>query len=210
MDPVTLLTTIGSTISSAVAPAATAATTAATSAPGLTTLLGGAATALSVGSGIVRSNAEAKALKAQAANEQERARIEAENADVRAKEEVATAQRRAGVRRREARLAKSRLIAEAGGSGGSTSDPTVLDLWGDIDAEGEINAGQETAFGEQRARGIKFQSDLNSFTADRNAAIKRASARSTQIGGLTTGLGKGLSMISRYGGYKSGSRRVYG
>ena len=150
-----------------------------------------------------------QAQRSQASEMQQRAAIEAENADVRAKEGRAEAQDRAAIRMREANLAQSRLKASAGASGSSSSDPTIMDLWTGIEQEGQINAGREMARGESRAQGITYQSDLNRWSADANARIKKAAATSTLIGGIGDSIGGFSRMRARYGGYQGQSTLAY-
>lgn len=158
-----------------------------------TTLLSGAAAGY-------QAISSSKAMNAQAAADTQKARIEGEWADRRAGEERAAAQRTALTEKRKADLAQSRLTAVAGASGSGAADPTVLDLWGDIGKEGQLNQQNVTAAGEQRASGLEFQGDLGNWTADANARIKRASAQSTLIGGL---LGAGSTMAGGVNQYRT-------
>lgn len=152
---------------------------------------------------------QSQAMNAQADADQRRADIEAQWADRRAKDERAAAQRGASEETRKARLAQSRLTAVAGGSGGG-QDGTVMDLWGDIEKEGQYNASQVTTAGEQRAAGMNYQAALDKWGADANARIKRSGAKSTLIGGLLEAAGKGIGgMAARYGGGSTG-RTGYG
>lgn len=176
----------------------------------LSTIATVGSTAIGMGTSIMNANAEAEVLEQQAADEQRRAQIQQENANKVALEERVVGQQKAANRMREARLAQSKLVANAGASGGSASDPTVLDLWADIESEGRFNEGQEFAAADQKAKGITYQASLDRWTADRNAAIKRASANTTRIGGYGDAFGKGFGMIAKYGGFKSGSTRAYG
>jgi hypothetical protein len=150
-------------------------------------LLSGASTALgAVG--------QASAMKAQAAADQQRAEIEGQWAQRRATEERAAAQRAAAARSREAQLAQSKLVAAAGYG---ASDPTAMDLFGDIEKEGRYNAATETAAGEQKAAGMQYQAALDRWTADTNAAIKKSAAKSTLIGGLLGAAGQTVGGMSR-------------
>lgn len=157
------------------------------------TLLSGAATGYS-------AIASSQAANAQAEADTQRAAIESQWADRRAKEERAAAQRVAIGEARKADLAQSRLTAAAGASGSGASDPTVMDLWSDIEREGQVNSGNATAAGEQAASGINYQADLGRWTADANARIKRSSANATLIGGL---LNAGSTIGTGYGNYKN-------
>jgi hypothetical protein len=151
------------------------------------------------GSTLFRAKAESDSLKAQADSDQQRAAIDAEWDKRRSNEERAAAQSQVGNEQRSARLAQSRLGAVAGASGSGASDPTVMKLWEGIGAEGQRNADMAMVAGEQKATGIAYQSALNRWTADRNAAVKRAGAKSTMIGGAMSATGQLLTpMAQRY------------
>jgi hypothetical protein len=159
----------------------------------------------------VSAAGQASAMKGQAAAEQQRAAIEKQWADRRATEEKAVAQRGADEEQRKAGLAQSRLTALAGASGTRPDDQTVMDLWGDISKEGDYNAAQVTAQGAQKAAGIDYQADLNSWTADANAKIKRSAAKTTLIAGLLSAGGQMAGgMSGRYGGPKMTGTTGYG
>lgn len=169
-----------------------------------------AAVATAAGTGVAAIG-QSRAMNAQAEADQQRAAIEGQWAQRRANDERAAAQRTAGDEARKANLAQSRLTALAGGSGSGASDPTVMDLWGDIEKEGQYNAGMATAAGEQRAGGIEYQAALDQWGADANARIKRSASRTTLIGGLLSAGGQlAGGMSGRYGGGRSGSYGRYG
>jgi hypothetical protein len=167
---------------------------------------------LSAGATALGAVASSNAAKSQADAERSKAAIESQWADRRAKEERAAAQRAGMSAARERNLAQSRLVALAGAGGGRTDDATVLDLWGDIEQEGQLNIGNALAGGAQRASGIQYQADLGRWTADANAEIKEASAMPTLIGGLMSAGGQGMSgvamsrMGARYRSPSSGYR----
>lgn len=160
-----------------------------------------------VGTGVAAVG-QSQAMRAQAAADQQRAQIEGQWAERRALEERTAAQRAAGEEMRKARFAQSRLTAMAGES---ASDPTVMDLFGDIEKEGRYNAAQATAAGEQKASGMQYQAALDQWGADSNARIRRSAARTTLISGLL-GAGGQLAggMAGRFGGGRSGGYGRYG
>jgi hypothetical protein len=149
----------------------------------------------------------AQAAQAQADADRQKAAIESQWAERRAKEERAASQREAMREGQKAKLAQSRLVAVAGASGSGADDPTVLNLWGDIAKEGDLNKQNVMAGGEQKASGMKYQSDLNTWSANTNADIKEASGRASLIGsvlGSASRLAGGFSdymtpMSARYG-----------
>lgn len=168
--------------------------------------LGTALTAAGTAVGAVGSYA---ASKAQADADQAKANAEGAIMRERAKEERAVAQRVAGEETRKARLAQSRLGAVAAGSGAGASDDTVLKLWGDIEKEGQYNAAQATASGEQKATGLNYQADMDRWSADANARIRRAGATNTLIGGMLSAGGQlTTKMGARYGSY-TGNENQY-
>jgi hypothetical protein len=144
---------------------------------------------------------QSQSMKAQAKAEQQRAEIEGKWAERRALEERSSAQRAASEEMRKARFAQSRLTALAGEG---ASDPTVMDLFGDIEKEGRFNAATATAAGEQKASGMEYQAALDQWGADTNARIKKSAANTTLISGLLSAGGQfSGGMAGRYGGFKS-------
>ena len=123
------------------------------------------------------SNAQAKAEENQAASN-------SAWSERRQTEERAAAQRQAGEEQRKARLAESRLGAVAGASGSGSADPTIMNLYERIAGEGDYNAAQAKAAGEQRTAGLSYQSSLDRWSADTNARIRRYAATTTLISDL--------------------------
>ncbi len=171
-------------------------------------------TVITAGTTMIGASAQADAMEREAADRQRRAAIEAQNAEVRAKEETAQGQQKAGARMREARLAQSRLKAVAGASGSSSSDPSIMGLWRGIEEEGQYNADREYAAASSVAQGIKYQSDLDVWSADANARVASIGARGVRIGGVGQAIGGAFSSMSsmrgKYGGYSGGTKRAYG
>lgn len=175
--------------------------------------------AISAGATVLGAVAQSNAMKAQAEVDQARAKagqeqamVEGQWAERRAQEERASAQRKADSRVREGNLATSRLQAVAAASGSKATDPTVMDLFGNIKKASGINAANETATGEQRASGLTFDAnlknwgaDMNAWVADANANIKRSSADATLLGGVlnagSTMAGGFSRMGQRYANY---------
>lgn len=101
-----------------------------------------ASTVLAGLSGISKAKSEKKAAKndeAQAAREASLAR--------------ATSQRDAIEEQRQGRLARSRAKAVAAASGAGVSDPTVIDRFADLEAEGAYGAASRLFEGESGALG---------------------------------------------------------
>lgn len=155
-------------------------------------------TVLTVASTALTATTASQSMNAQASADQRRAEIQADWADRQAKDERAGAQREAANRMREARFAQSRLTSQVGASGTGADDATVMDLFGDIEKEGQLNAANATAAGEQKASGTEYQANLDRYTADANARIKRYSANSTLIGGLLSAGGQAGDGYTKY------------
>ncbi|MCC6205314.1 MAG: hypothetical protein IT533_10005 [Hyphomicrobiales bacterium] len=151
------------------------------------------------------------------------AQIEAQWAKRRQDEEMAGAQHNASERLREARLTQSKLIAGAAAGGGNASDPTVMDIWRDIEGTGYTNAAREQVEGQRKADAIKYQSDMNIWKADNNSKLAsysagqaRSGATMSMIGGMLGAIGQAgtgyynSKMQARYGGYAPQSGRGTG
>lgn len=99
----------------------------------------GAATVLSVLSNERAAKSDAKQLRYQAGQTR------------------ASSQRAAAEERRRARLLDSRARAVAAKSGAGVSDPTVVNLRGDIEARGEYNALSRMYEGETEAGSLELE-----------------------------------------------------
>lgn len=142
-----------------------------------------ASTALNAGGSLYQGNQAKKA-----------ADSEARQIEYRAGQERAASQRQAEEQRRQARLAMSRAQAVAGGGG---SDQTVVDLIGDMAAEGELRALTSIYEGDDRAFGLEQQ-----------AAARRREGKAARTAGyinaVSSVLRGGQSMFKKYGGGDSG------
>lgn len=72
----------------------------------------------------------------------------------------ASSQRAAVEERRDARYLASKARARAAASGAGVSDPTLVDIFADIDAGGEYNALARLFEGEEAARGDEFAAKI--------------------------------------------------
>lgn len=89
-----------------------------------------------------------------AVNAKRGADFEAKQMETQAGQERASAQRRAREDRREKRLIQSRAQALSAASGGGAVDPSVVDIIGDLEEDGEYRALNSIWEGEDRARGL--------------------------------------------------------
>ena len=110
-----------------------------------------------------------------------------------ADDQIAAGQREALEQKRQANLAMSRAQAVAAASGGGAADPTVINVIGDIAAEGEYNARVADYSGRERARNTQLQ-----------AAAERAKGGAAETAGYINAAGTLLSGFSKtYGGMSS-------
>jgi len=89
-----------------------------------------------------------------AVNAKRGADFESKQMEVQAGQERAASQRRAREERRQTQLLQSRAQAVSAASGGGAVDPTVVDVIGDIEEDGEYRALNTLWEGEDRARGL--------------------------------------------------------
>jgi len=121
------------------------------------------------------------------------AQYEAAQMDIKAGEERAAAQREALALQRQKRLALSALQARSAASGFSASDPSTLDLAGEIDAYGTYQAGITQYGGESRSNAMKA-----------SAAGRRAEGKAAATGAIWdafgTALQGGATAYQKFGG----------
>jgi hypothetical protein len=116
-------------------------------------------------------------------------------------QERAGAQRSAFDQRRQARLAESRALALGAASGAGTADPTFVNLFGDLGAEGEYRSLTALHGGEERARNLEMQADLRQFEGAQAAiagGIEKRLARSKASAQLVGGLADAFTMGAKY------------
>ena len=114
-----------------------------------------------------------------------------------AKEARAVGQRSAFEKRREGDLLDSKLQARAAASGGGATDPTVLDLSGDIAQRSEYDALFEMYKGENKARGLqdaalasRMSGQAALFEGEAKRKASYLSAAGTLIGSAGSAFGK--------------------
>lgn len=125
-------------------------------------------------------------------------------AKVAADSEVATAIKDANEERKRAALVGSRARAVSAASGGSASDPTVVDILSDIGGEGEYRAMSRMYSGQQRAKDITYQGAADAYGA-------KQQGMAGLMKGMTTALSGGQSLFEKYGaGGPKAATDVYG
>lgn len=94
---------------------------------------------------------------------------------------------------------QSTVRARAAASGGSATDPTVINLQGQIGARGQYSSLAALYTGEEEARGDENKAMLAIYTGQQQLAAGRAGQTADQIGAFSTVL-KGFGDIgSKYG-----------
>jgi len=142
----------------------------------------------------------ANAAKTAAQRQKTEAEFEAEQMTQAAGQAIATSQRDAIEQRRQARLLQSRAIAISGASGASVTDPTVLNLIGDIAGQGSYRAAVALYQGEDKARQLNMGAAAKRYEGEVALETGRNKARAYQIQGITGALSSASTMFGKYGG----------
>ena len=128
------------------------------------------------------------------------AEFQARSAEQNAGQERATAQRAAEEERRQGKLVQSQALARSAASGGA-SDPTVVNLIGDIAGESEYRAQTALYQGEERATGLQQGADLSRYEGYTQARSTKNNARNQVYTSFAnTALSAGNSIATKYGG----------
>lgn len=125
--------------------------------------------------------------------------FQAQQARVNAGQAIAASQRDASEQRRQSALLQSRALALAAASGGGTTDPTVVNVIGNIAGEGAYRAAVSLYRGEEQARALRMEAAARDYdaAAAREGGEQRARAyRSAARSGV---LKAGLSLFEKYG-----------
>ena len=120
--------------------------------------------------------------------EKNAADYEAQQLEMKAKEETAAAQREAIDKRREGTIINSRAqaLAAASGAGAGTDAPTIVKLMGKTAGEAEYNAGTSMYGGKSRAAGLRD-----------SAKGRRASGKASLLGSVFSGFGSAAGGIAK-------------
>ena len=92
----------------------------------------------------------------------------------------------------------SKVRANAAASGSAT-DPTAVDVAGQVGARGEYNALSEIYTGEEKARGLENQSALDIYTGQQEAEAGKYKQQAANLGALSSVLSGGGNLASKYG-----------
>ena len=145
------------------------------------------ATALAVGSSVLSGIGQIQAGKAANSN----AKFQARQMEQQAGQERASSQREAIAERRQSAIIQSNAQASAAASGGGATDPTVLNITGNIAKEGEYNALSALFQGEEKARGLGLQASATRMEG-------KQAKKQGMIGGVSTIIGGTASAASKY------------
>jgi hypothetical protein len=166
---------------------------------GIGAILGLVGSVASAGIGIMGANAQAKFMEAQAKNEQ----LQMNHM---AGEERAAASRDAQAKDREASLLLSRQQAVAAASGAGATDPTVLELAGDVAREGSVQKRELMRVGLEKGQMLEYKGKVGVQMAKAEGKMLKAGAIGNAIGGVLGGLGSfagefsGSGAFAKYGG----------
>lgn len=141
----------------------------------------------SVGGSVLSGLGQMQAGKAANAN----AKFQAAQMEQQAGQERASSQREAIAQRRQANIMRSNAQAAAAASGGGATDPTVLNITGNLAKEGEYNALSALFEGEERARGLNLQATTTRMEG-------KQAKKQGMIGGAATIIGGVGSAMSKY------------
>ena len=155
----------------------------------LAPIVGLIGTAVSAYGTIAGANAQASGLEYQASV-----------ARTKARQEEAIGQRQQMETDRKTRLTQSRLQATSSASGGSASDPTVVDLAGDIAGRGKYMGGLQMWQANQNAWDFDTKAQALSASADATRSGGKLSAFSTILGGAAS-----LYKTASAGGWSGGT-----
>lgn len=155
-------------------------------------LLGLAGSAVS-GAGSIIGGIEAnRAAQFEARQGQILAQWEANQLEQQAKQDEFAAAVRAREKRHESALVQSQLQARAASSGAGSTNPTILNLLGDIASRGEFLAQTEKAAGAMDAASRRHQGAATILGSRMQADILRLRGRSAQTSGLISGIGSAV------------------
>ena len=116
---------------------------------------------------------------------QQEANYRAQQADINAGQERASAQRGMIEELRQMRIAQSRGQAVAAASGAGALDPSVMDIMGDLETEGRYRASTVKYEGEERARDLETGAVLARYEGRQAKKAGKLKAISTLMGGAT-------------------------
>jgi hypothetical protein len=150
---------------------------------------------------------QAAAQKAAGKAQQQQLNYEAAQLDVRAKQEQAAAQQEGQEIGRRKKLALSALQARSAAGGFTATDPTALDLAGEIESYGTLQEQMAAFGGGDRRAGIEAQAEGRRLSGRAARQGANLAARGTILGGTSSMFSKFFSGLPSGGGGGSTSYR---
>lgn len=161
-------------------------------------------TALSAVGQIQQGKSQQKLMNYQAQQAENIADAQAKQLEYRAGQERASTQRKVIQENRTKNLALSRAQALVASSGGGSLDPSVINLMGDLETQGEYNKSVINYEGEESAKGNEYSAALTRSQGQSQAAVDRFSGKMYKQAGYmaaaSTVLKGGSSMYDKYAG----------
>lgn len=142
----------------------------------------------------------AKAAKQAGENQKAESDFEAAQMNQAAGQARAASQRDAEEQRRQTALVQSRALALSAASGAGTTDPSVVNLIGDIAGQGAYRAGVALYQGDEKARQLEMGASSKLYEGEVALVTGKNKARAYTIQGITGAIGSASSMFGKYGG----------
>lgn len=117
-------------------------------------------------------------------------KFEAAQLKAQADQEIGLAGEKAAEKAREAKLANSRNLAVAAASGAGAADPTVLQIMGDVEAQGIHNSLTEMFKGQTRRADLLSEANARKFAGKNAQTAGYLGAAGTLVEGISTGVGR--------------------
>lgn len=155
-----------------------------------------ASTALTAYSQVQAGNAAEAQAEAIAQQNEYQAKVQRQ----RAGQERASSQRQVIEENRNKETVQGNALASAAASGGGTLDPSVIDIFGDLEAEGEYRKNVARYQGEDSAQYLESGANLSDYSASNARAEGKAAKKASRFKAGTTLLKGGVSMYDKYGG----------
>lgn len=133
---------------------------------------------------------------------QQSAEFSAKQMEINAGQERASAQRKMLEEGRKKNMALSRAQAVAAASGGGTLDPSIVDIMGDLEAEGEYNKRAALFEGEQRAQDLESGAMVQRYQGSMSRMAGKAEKKSSYVAAAGS-LFKGGGQVGDSDAFKS-------
>lgn len=125
---------------------------------------------------------------------------QAEQMRVNAGQERAASQRDMIIKRKQATLVQSRAQAVAAASGGGTLDASIVDIMGDLEAEGDYGVNLAQYHGEERARDLESGAQMKVFEGGLARTAGKNAKKASRLAAVSTVIKAGASAMGGMGG----------